>query len=283
MIASKSILMKTNWQILILLLCSVFFIIGCDCDDPTDPECGNYDPCFFAEEKPTLDFRIYQSYAALHTPEFTTDTFFPGDYVSFQANMENAIRYEWRIGVDTFVTEDGYFNIQFKEQDSILLVNAPVAMTLIVEYEPDLECFPNRMGRDSITKLIHFRHPRDAAYFGKWRVVVNGDTDNPYDIEIKKADPSTYRISKVDIFNLYNEGSNCRMRISGGYRLYSFFEMEHTYLQDPCGQRIHPYGMLDIDCYIQNEEEIYMTWKDDELAVFPGTSIWRSLEGYKIE
>lgn len=278
--------MKNLWIIFLLGIIGIG-VSSCDedCEDASDPMCPNYDPCLFEEAKSDTDFRIYKAYAGLHTPEFTIDTFFPGSRVYFEANIEDAIRYEWRIGIDTVVTEDKYFSISFNTGDSTLLVSAPVSITLIVEYEPDLECFPNRTGRDSITKLIYFGMPQNAAYFKKWNIYLDGDTNNPYEIEMKMINSSASGsiIYDVGIFNLYNEGNSCMMSLYSGYRLYSFFQLEYSRWQTSCGLKTSAHGMKDIRCRVENENKIYMTWKEVYRVNNEELSISHSLEGYKVD
>lgn len=44
--------------IIIFSLATLLVLQSCRCDDPTDPKCKNYDPCFEVQE-PTADFDMY--------------------------------------------------------------------------------------------------------------------------------------------------------------------------------------------------------------------------------
>ncbi len=54
-------------SILYLSLALLVLIPGCkcSCDDPTDPDCKNYDPCYGADPPLTADFEMYEYVAPL--------------------------------------------------------------------------------------------------------------------------------------------------------------------------------------------------------------------------
>lgn len=74
------------------------------CDDPTNPDCGNYDPNY---GKPTADFTMRQSLKPFgwadkpeEIAEFCDTIVAANSGVLFTAKEENALRYEWTIGDD---------------------------------------------------------------------------------------------------------------------------------------------------------------------------------------
>lgn len=74
------------------------------CDDPTNPDCGNYDPNY---GKPTADFTMRQSLRPFgwaekpeEIAEFCDTIVAANSGVLFTAKEENALRYEWTIGGD---------------------------------------------------------------------------------------------------------------------------------------------------------------------------------------
>lgn len=266
-------------------------ISGCGCDDPTDPSCDNYDPCFFEKQKPNLDFDIYQTFLGRNQPFFLGDTILTGYPAYFEANTEDGISYEWWYGIDTVTTEENNIQINFSLSDSTLLINNPVPITLVVEYEPNRECYPNHTGRDTITKYIYFRMRRDAAYMGKWEVYVDGDTDNPYEIEFLYRTPDSWTTGynpHLHISNLYNEGGECfQVASSINDKGYSEFDnVQFSLVEGGCGLRGYPYSTKLMTGKVDTENDIlYLNWEEwyrldsnDPLTKTP-----HSLIGYKID
>jgi hypothetical protein len=282
--------MKNILIISLLALCGLV-ISSCSKDEPcmdeTNKDCPNFNPCSLKEPRPKIDFEVYQTFGVANAPEFKTDTLMPGYGSYFSANIKNAISYEWRIGIDTVISSNETFSISFDRSDSTLLVNNPVPVTLIVEYQPDLVCFPNQNGRDTITKFIHFRQTWQAAYFGKWKVYVDGDTDNPYEIEIRLAQGSLFTY-QMQIANLYNEGNNCVQdsQVSGYMAYNQFIEGAFYFVEIGCGTRNYPYATSGVKGNVNTENDIlYLTWREGhynatntEFLYFP-----HSLVGYKID
>jgi hypothetical protein len=99
--------MKTLLK-LTLAMFVVLFFSTCKkecCQDPTNPECENYDPKYGI---PTADFTIRQSLRPYGWPdleeniaEFSDTIVIGNNGVLFTAKEENAIRYEWTIGEDS--------------------------------------------------------------------------------------------------------------------------------------------------------------------------------------
>lgn len=280
-----------NVLIISLLALGGFVISSCSKDEPcmdeTNVDCLNFNPCSLKEPIPTINFDIYQTYAAAGAPKFKTDTLNPGTIGYFVANIKNAIRYEWRLGIDTFITTEPTFSIGFNRADSTFLENNPVEVTLIVEYhQPDTICFPDNNGRDTITKVIHFRQLWQSAYLGRWEVYVDGDTTNPYEIEIKYGQNAFFPNLEVQIANLYNEGVECIQQGSDGYFAYSEFKALAFDFIHGCGTKPEQHstssmiGKVDLanDILYLNWDEGYYNSTQTEFLYQPRVAI-----GYKID
>ena len=103
--------------LIISTIISAFILNSCKddcppCDDPTNPECGNYDPNF---GQPSADFTMRQSNTPLgwedrpeEIAEFCDTILVSNPGVLFTAVEEDALRYEWTIGEDnrTFSTRE---------------------------------------------------------------------------------------------------------------------------------------------------------------------------------
>ena len=97
--------MKWFIKILLLLIASQYWGCkkDCPCDDPSNKECPNYDPCL-SIQKPTANFNMRQTSPGFPDPEtelmpeFCDTIRSPG--VQFVADMDGALDYTWKIGAD---------------------------------------------------------------------------------------------------------------------------------------------------------------------------------------
>ncbi len=121
----------------------------CSCDDPTDPDCKNYDPCYGIDPPLTADFDMYNyvdPLSSFYGPDtlLKIDDTMNGGTIVFIANEENADSYEWHVGSGVYDTR----------QVSLNLLTAPdstsIPVTLTVRKKPNLACYPNG---DSILTL----------------------------------------------------------------------------------------------------------------------------------
>lgn len=133
-----------------LLLTSLILFTACDCDDPTNPECSNYAPCWNINEPVTASFTMEERYwYATAVKElfvqYDTDTAVI-DAMEFKA-PEGFDKYTWIIGAET-LHERVVYRSDFPRGQSI-------PITLIVEKEPSLICFPNDDGVDTLTRYLY--------------------------------------------------------------------------------------------------------------------------------
>ena len=102
--------------ILLFGYAGIFTLLACKednpCDDPTNPDCNNYDPNY---GKPTADFTMRQSLQPFgwaekpeEIAEFCDTIVAANSGVLFTAKEENALKYKWTIGDDnrTFTTRE---------------------------------------------------------------------------------------------------------------------------------------------------------------------------------
>ena len=157
---------------------SILLIISCSrckekCTDATNPDCPNYvplvvvDPCAGALTT-SADFIMYQSL----TPGLASDTLiqfyhycFTNKTITLKASQDSA-NYHWIIGADDYFTQEVTFEIgsQFE--------NADIPLKLVVTRNPDVDCYPNDNGVDTVTKTIVARHfcagSMAGRYCGTW-------------------------------------------------------------------------------------------------------------------
>ena len=125
----------------------VLIVFACKKEQP-DFNKSPQDPCACASEV-TADFVIEER--ATHLPQeiwVETDTTLHNSRVRFRALEEDA-EYTWYIGLDVETDQAPwkFFSDQWIGHD--------IPITLVVKKEPNLTCFPDDDGYDSITKTFH--------------------------------------------------------------------------------------------------------------------------------
>jgi len=151
----------------------------CPCQDETNPACENYNPCW-NRKRVSADF-VISNILTINTPdwwedELNPDIAFARGKVAFKAieSSKNA-KYTWKLGTETISGRSFVRNfnntIQTKEND--------IPITLIIEKEPDPDCFHNDDGKDTITRYIHFiESPCDYLTNGDFKVLFEGENDS---------------------------------------------------------------------------------------------------------
>jgi hypothetical protein len=153
----------------------------CPCVDETNPECDNYNPCW--DKKPaTADFEMSQQPVTFY-PDYIgnwhPDLKFFRRLIGFRpANFvegDTSVKYTWLLGSE--VIHDYYFERDFADTEQSGENNIPI--TLIVEKEPDLDCFPLDDGKDTVTKYIQLvDNTCEFLTWGDFKVLFEGDTDS---------------------------------------------------------------------------------------------------------
>lgn len=153
----------------------------CPCDDPTDPVCENYNPCW--DKKPvSADFEMSAKWAT-DFPEYIgqwhPDTKYSRGRIGFKpVNYEEgdtSVKYTWLLGSE--VIHEYSFERNFVDTRQTGENNIPI--TLIVERKPNLDCFPLDDGRDTLVKYIQFVDSLcDYLIIGDFKVLYEGDQDS---------------------------------------------------------------------------------------------------------
>lgn len=203
-----------NW--IFLLLVALLITAGCEpkdddprCFDPGNPECENYDPCFYSPGVTTAAFRIIEpSGAAVEDFEFDepipykpleSDTVLRSDITFTALDMGKGADFTWYIGREVLKGRT-VTRRSFPE-------NEDIPITLVVRREPDLDCFPNDDGYDSLTRVM-YRLPWGSrlSYEGTWEGYVEGHNE-PVTIYIETDSmiirPNYRGLGPVFLWNLY--------------------------------------------------------------------------------
>lgn len=176
--------MKANKLIQSLLLMgAVVLLVMCckpepepPCDDPTNPECPNYDPCF-GKEEPNASFFTEDR---LIYPEFgeylwINDSILKGGPVRFRSPFEGAgITHTWYIGAE--VIEETSVTRNFSQ------VQRPATITVshVITYPISTLCYPAATGRDSIAQTFYLIDyiSELLTVDNTFRGVLNNETDS---------------------------------------------------------------------------------------------------------
>lgn len=198
--------------IVLFALCLVMASACDNCEDPTNPECENYDPCWGMEE-PIVDFEMGEIYGI----SGGDDILFPSDTVGYGTiyfnaigtGLEDVISYQWKVGTDTRTWNESSFSLVFSRNDSSTLRNNPVLVTLVTTRRVS-PCFPKDDGKDTISRYLHFRAWWEYAFWGTWEGYLDNMTNNIYQLKIgatKRSDLNFY--DDVFIYNQYGIGTDC--------------------------------------------------------------------------
>ncbi len=146
-------------RLLIFFGC-VILIISCskckdpECTDSTNPDCPNYvkvveDPCAGLLEA-NANFIIEEKLTSFGDPIWIeTDTILKNKVVQFRSTYLGADEYKWYIGSQVYNTPN--VSLLFESQWS----GNDIPITLVVKKIPNIDCFPNDDGYDSITKSFY--------------------------------------------------------------------------------------------------------------------------------
>jgi hypothetical protein len=240
----------------ILLSFSLLLIAACckeeeECTDPTNPNCVNYDPCY-GLEKPSAAF-IMEEGGRLEwqdgqlVPRFFASDVFIGGNVRFRSELTNLNEYKhtWYVGTETFT------KVSETPGRNFTAVPRPNTITIshVIEYEPDLSCFPNDGGRDSVSQTFRLIGDlRELRTYGTFEGQLN-DTGAVYQFQIVpirlrpneplQVWPPFGRATEVMTVNFFNKGDTLYsssnqglMGIANYYKEWWFKDWNNYYVGD---------------------------------------------------
>jgi hypothetical protein len=174
--------MKTKINLMLLsgLLALAAIFSGCTpCDDPTDPECPNYDPCHgevWEEPEIVIKEMLFSKEDTFY--HAVTDTVLPDyDLVSFSVNG-NFDSYTWQIGSDPRTWEQDEVRLRFQN------AQGKVPVSVIVERSPN-PCFPDKPVVDTLsTTLTVMPSLYDSKILGKYFGQVEGSPEDTFTVSV---------------------------------------------------------------------------------------------------
>ncbi|MEN9639623.1 MAG: hypothetical protein RLZZ262_1492 [Bacteroidota bacterium] len=195
-------------------LLATMLTVGCnrckdECDDPTNPECPNYeepvDPCASSQEV-SADFRIENrvgpSPAAAYFVESDGTCCFPlptygTSIIRLTANQDN-LNYKWIIGSDTIYNQEYAFVFGAE------FCGGTYPITLIVSGQADTVCFPNDNGMDTLTRMLAVVPGFENPIWGRYKVAWNDQPSDSFEVKLNIVStvPDDFDIYALNFANL---------------------------------------------------------------------------------
>ncbi|MEQ8360286.1 MAG: hypothetical protein RH860_12415 [Cytophagales bacterium] len=151
------------------------------CNDPTDINCPNYDPCF--EKSPVkADFTISGALSNVlpYVDSFVVDTAFHGGQLKFEAVDKEADYYKWYLGTE--IVEGPNEHTVFRTINN--LSKGIYTAALMLQKSPDSVCFPFDDGIDSTNQIFTKVDICDLAVVNKFKGVYESNPEDSITLEI---------------------------------------------------------------------------------------------------
>jgi len=221
--------MKEILKISFLLFLIAFLVIGCGkddditecpapCDDPANPECPNYDPCWNIQE-PTAEILMRETYFRNGVgPVWTPfDSVFYNNVEFSSPHVGPDFEHTWYLGAE--VINDPVFTREHP-------IPRPQFITVshVLTYPVDSICYPGSIGRDSTSATYYIIESfNEFLTYSKFRGVFENQTDS-FDFEFKRVYPDNSPVlipSNPDAnpllvgINFHNEGDSTEVPLNG--------------------------------------------------------------------
>jgi hypothetical protein len=168
---------------IILFVVNMVLFNACNkkkCNDPTDPTCENYDACYMQET--SADFAIYargvsDAYLYWRNSIEEIDTLYATQM--FLATKQKIDSVKWKVGKE--------INYRFGDSNFVSFGMQRVGkidITCIAYRKPNLSCFPNDDGIDTVTKSLFVAPFETIPVLGKFKGMFLNDPLNLDSFEI---------------------------------------------------------------------------------------------------
>jgi hypothetical protein len=179
-----------NLAFLPFLLLTFLLLDGCKkedefCDDPTNRQCPNFDPCTLAVAA-NSDFKIVNtiSFGVDTVINIEVDTAYGGSSnTAYQADIQEGLAYAWKVGADPRTFQGPELSLNFTG----FIGN--VAVTLETTTLDSLGCIPESEMRTTKTKNIYYTDLSiPYSIHGVFRGKVLGEAGElEYDVEVENT------------------------------------------------------------------------------------------------
>ena len=157
------------------------------CDDATNPDCPNYDPCL-TYGAANAEFSILDSLSvsSLEYPGFTVevDTIWNNNRLFFRAKHDNAT-YAWLVGTDPTIYTGKEFSLNFGDA-----AVGDVTIRLITTIDDIEGCYSEEEKVDTSYNTVHFVKFEDiveltTSIYGEYYGYVEGNSEEYFTISLK--------------------------------------------------------------------------------------------------
>ena len=177
---------KTGSCLILLFLAGMLMMSRCkeSCDDPTDMNCANYDPCL-SYEPANADFMILDSIGgwvcdgALIGLITEVDTLFVSNEIFFRANHKNDT-YTWKVGTDARIWTEQSFSLDFGINGT-----GDIPVTLVVSKDDPYGCLTEEE-KTLLDERLNAYHQNSACH----KVSISFSTPPSCNIQPKKVPQS---------------------------------------------------------------------------------------------
>jgi hypothetical protein len=270
---------REGWGVRFTALALLALFTTCckdDCLDPTNPNCENYDPCH-GKTQPSAKFIMEESNPVLANQGiWYADSAFFGAMLRFRSEYdEDGYKHTWYVGAEVFnkaTTPDRNFLNQSRPQD--------ITVSHVLEYTPDLQCFPDDDGKDSVAQTFRLiaSFNTDFQTYGTFRGVLDNEVDS-FDIQILSIDADG-QLANVNTWkkqwfiNFHNRGDTITTDFSINYPLFidaSFYNHEGVFLDQIEGT------------FVVDENGFFeMNYRRDGSTII-NDGLWHTFKGRKID
>lgn len=174
---------RKMYKIMGLIFMIALTTSGCKrCDDPGDPECKNYDPCY-GQTEVSAEFDMFEVVHSSSTMdwevEVTTGKLAHRRPLRLVGLDSGEVSHEWIIGLEPTARKGQTQVVPFWNW------RGTVKITHIVTGPPRSDCFPDDDGIDTVVKTIEvLDYDENLPIIGTYRGYLELDPEHIFDIEV---------------------------------------------------------------------------------------------------
>lgn len=194
---------------------------GCDddvpCNDPTDMDCANYDPCHDRKTPVSADFEVWVVNYNESVHFVSGDTVMEGGVRFVALDSTSGTTYRWQVGNPQNTSTGISYSLLFRCDD---VLDQTIPIQLIAERLADSTCLAEADRRDTVIRNIHFVSLRAGRYWGRWEGALESKPNEVFTVELGFSEPFDGDCGDWDTLYVKNLGDNCLRRLRRGFFNY---------------------------------------------------------------
>lgn len=193
---------KSNSYLLLMfvLIVCIINLSNCkkDCNDPSNPNCSNFDPCLNVADATFTVKQYCRSF--FNQAFFEEDTFLTPGFLVFEVNNIDIDSCYWKVGAENQIRRGKSITIQFDNYMEELL---PVQL---IAYK-NLECCQDQLAQwDTVTQYIPLEHQEETRIIGSYTGYHEGSPNDTFTITI---DSMSHPFDNYTMFSIFNLPEGC--------------------------------------------------------------------------